>query len=172
MFYDKKVFLEIFQNSQENTCAVISFLIKLQAEACNFIKKETLAQVFSCEFCKISKNIFFTEHLWTTVSVTPEKETECKGWKFKNTNFTRIAILIRYQKKKTVSFLVTMIFLSGRLSMKNVFLMTILTNRHDVFYYLPMLSLAAKCKMRVHYGKYFSSFSYLQLISRAFRSVK
>ena len=35
----------------------------------NFIKKETLAQVFSCEFCKISKNTFFTEHLWTTVSV-------------------------------------------------------------------------------------------------------
>ena len=32
--------------------------------ACNFIKKETLAQVFSCEFCGISKNIFFTEQLW------------------------------------------------------------------------------------------------------------
>ena len=32
------------------------FLIKLQAEACNFIKKETLAHVFSCEFCEISKN--------------------------------------------------------------------------------------------------------------------
>ena len=29
------------------------------AEACNFIKKESLAQVFSCEFCKISKNTFF-----------------------------------------------------------------------------------------------------------------
>ena len=28
-------------------------------EACNFIKKETLAQVFPCEFCEISKNIFF-----------------------------------------------------------------------------------------------------------------
>ena len=28
------------------------------SEVCNFIKKETLAQVFSCEFCKISKNIF------------------------------------------------------------------------------------------------------------------
>ena len=25
----------------------------------NFIKKETLAQVFSCEFCEISKNTFF-----------------------------------------------------------------------------------------------------------------
>ena len=28
-------------------------------EACNFIKKEALAQVFSCEFCEISKNTFF-----------------------------------------------------------------------------------------------------------------
>ena len=35
-----------------------------------FIKKETLAQVFSCEFCEISKNTFFTEHLWTTASFT------------------------------------------------------------------------------------------------------
>ena len=46
-----------------------SLLIKLQA-ACNFNKKETLAQVFSSEFCEISKNIFFTEHLWTTASET------------------------------------------------------------------------------------------------------
>ena len=38
-----------------------SFLLTelLLPQACNFIKKETLAQVFSCEFCKISKNIFF-----------------------------------------------------------------------------------------------------------------
>ena len=34
--------------------------------ACNFIKKETLAQVFSCKFCEISKNTFFTEHVWAT----------------------------------------------------------------------------------------------------------
>ena len=27
-------------------------------EACNFIKKETLVEVFSCESCEISKNIF------------------------------------------------------------------------------------------------------------------
>ena len=33
------------------------------ASACNFIEKETLAQVFSCEFCEISKNTFFREHL-------------------------------------------------------------------------------------------------------------
>ena len=53
----KKV-LEIVQNSHENTCVRVSFLIKLQGETCNFIKKETLEQVFSCEFCKISKNTF------------------------------------------------------------------------------------------------------------------
>ena len=29
-------------------------------EVCNFIKKETLARMFSCEFCEISKNTFFT----------------------------------------------------------------------------------------------------------------
>ena len=38
-------------------------------EVYNFIKKKTLAQVFSCEFCGISKNNFFTEHLWATASI-------------------------------------------------------------------------------------------------------
>ena len=48
----KKVFWEISQNSQGNICARVSFSIK-------FIKKEALAQVFSCEFWNIFKNIFF-----------------------------------------------------------------------------------------------------------------
>ena len=55
----KKVLLKILQNRQENTCARFSFLIKLQAEVCNFIKKETLAQVFSCEICQIFRNTLF-----------------------------------------------------------------------------------------------------------------
>ena len=42
----KKVFLEISQNLGD------------LRQACNFIKKETLANVFSCKFCKISKNTF------------------------------------------------------------------------------------------------------------------
>ena len=53
----KKVFLELSQNSQENTCARASFSIK-----------ETLVQVFSCEFCKISKNSFLREHFRATAS--------------------------------------------------------------------------------------------------------
>ena len=50
----KKIFLETPQNSQENTCARVSFLIKLQV-----FQVPTLVQVFSCEFCEISENIFF-----------------------------------------------------------------------------------------------------------------
>ena len=38
-------------------------------QVCNFIKKETLAQVFFCEFCKIPKNTFFTEHFRATASI-------------------------------------------------------------------------------------------------------
>ena len=36
---------------------------------CNFIKKDSLAQVFSCQFYDTFKNTFFTEHLWVTASV-------------------------------------------------------------------------------------------------------
>ena len=54
----KKVFLEISQNSLENTVP----------KTWNFIKKETQVQVFSCEFYEISKNTFFTEHLWMSAS--------------------------------------------------------------------------------------------------------
>ena len=36
---------------------------RLWPQACNFIKKETLVQMFSCEFYEISKNTFCTEHI-------------------------------------------------------------------------------------------------------------
>ena len=43
-----EVFLEISQNSQENTC--------------------------SCEFCEISENTFFIEHLWTAAFGNAKKK--------------------------------------------------------------------------------------------------
>ena len=43
-------------------------VLKAGLEVCNFIRKEILAQVFSCEFYEISQNTFFTEQLWTTSS--------------------------------------------------------------------------------------------------------
>ena len=73
LYYPPEVFCKksVFKNFIKftgNACARISFLIKLHA--CNFIKKETLAQVFSCEFFKIFKNTLFTEQLWRTASVS------------------------------------------------------------------------------------------------------
>ena len=49
MFWEKGVF-EILQDLQENTCARVSFLMKLQGLACTFIKKETSAPVSFAKF--------------------------------------------------------------------------------------------------------------------------
>ena len=76
----KKIFLNISQNPQETTCARVYFLIKLHAESCNFSKKDTLTQVFSCEFCKIFKNSFFIEHLFTAASESWEASKCMEGW--------------------------------------------------------------------------------------------
>ena len=55
----KKVFLEISQNSQESTCARVSFLIKLQ-----FIKKRLWHRCFLVNFVELLRTHFFMEHLW------------------------------------------------------------------------------------------------------------
>ena len=47
----------------------VSFLIKLQAEASNFFRKETLIQIFLCEFCEIFKNTYFYETPLVAASV-------------------------------------------------------------------------------------------------------
>ena len=52
----KKVFLKISRSSQG------------KPQACNFIKKETPALVFSCKFCQELKSTLFTEHLRTIAS--------------------------------------------------------------------------------------------------------
>ena len=76
------------QSSQKNTCARVSVFSPnagkygperlwirtlftqcvLWKMSCNFIKKETLAQLFSCQFCEIFKNTIFTEHVRGTAS--------------------------------------------------------------------------------------------------------
>ena len=59
----KMVFLKISQNSQEITSARVSFLI-------NFIKKETLAQLFLVNFAKFLRIPSPTEHFpWLLVSL-------------------------------------------------------------------------------------------------------
>ena len=56
--------------------AILSFFRSSQRwcfieKAYNYIKKETLAQVFSFEFSELFRNTFFEEHLQTTGSPPP-----------------------------------------------------------------------------------------------------
>ena len=62
------MFLEISQNSQENTCARVSILIK-------FIKVDTLTQVLSGNFVKFLRTPFLTEHLRWLVLEGPLQRT-------------------------------------------------------------------------------------------------
>ena len=60
MFHKKDVLRNFAKFTGKHLCQRL-FLNKvagLRPMACNFIKK-SLAQVFSCEFCEISKNTFF-----------------------------------------------------------------------------------------------------------------
>ena len=62
MFYKK----EFLNNFAKFTGKHTLFFNKI---ACNFIEKETRVKTFSCKFCEIVKNTFFTEHLRTNAFV-------------------------------------------------------------------------------------------------------
>ena len=66
----KGVFRNFTKFTGKHLCQSLFFnkVAGLRPQTCNFIKKETLAQVFCCEFCENSKNTLFTEHLWTSAS--------------------------------------------------------------------------------------------------------
>ena len=62
---------QIFLDAQLQLLGVWGYhwnILSCETQACKFIKKEPPAQVFFCEFYEISKNNFFTEHLWATAS--------------------------------------------------------------------------------------------------------
>ena len=63
MCFVKKVFLEISQKSQENTCARESFLIKLQAWPATLLKKSLWHRCFPVNFAKFPRTPSFTERL-------------------------------------------------------------------------------------------------------------
>ena len=71
------------------------------SEVRNFIKKETLAQLFSCEFCNISKNTFYTEHLWATASALIDPDKIVNYFSVKSfwrlwTSFTQVSFLCNF----------------------------------------------------------------------------
>ena len=66
----KKVLLEISQNTQENTCARVFLLIKLQAPPATLLKKRLWHRCFPVYFAKFLRAPFFTEHLWRLLLTT------------------------------------------------------------------------------------------------------
>ena len=64
VFCKKGVYRNFTKFTGKHLCQSLFFNKELQTSAINFVKKETLPQMFSCEFCEISNKSFFTEHLW------------------------------------------------------------------------------------------------------------
>ena len=58
----KKISLEVSQNLQESTCVRVFFLITLQVLG-RGVRSQTLAQVFSCEFCEVFSFLYRTPPL-------------------------------------------------------------------------------------------------------------
>ena len=75
----KKGVLNNFAKFNEKQLCQSLFFNKLP-EASTFIKKETLAQVFSSEFCEIFKNTFFTEHCRTLQNFLRTLEERFYAW--------------------------------------------------------------------------------------------
>ena len=64
------MFLKISQNSKGKPHDRVYFLIHVQASISNFIKREDLAQVLSCEFCKNFKGTIFNTLFYKKPPVT------------------------------------------------------------------------------------------------------
>ena len=63
VFCEKGVLRNFSKFTGKHLCQSL-FFNKVAGGACNFIKKETLAQVFPVNFEKFLRTPFFTEHLW------------------------------------------------------------------------------------------------------------
>ena len=67
---------KIYLISQEYICVRVSFFNKVagRLEACNFIRKETPTEAFSCQFCEVFKNTFF--HGTPPIAASGHKKTK------------------------------------------------------------------------------------------------
>ena len=68
VFYKNRCSQKFCQTNSKTPVTESLFQYTYRPQACNFIKKETLEQVFSCKFCKIFKSTFLAEHLQMTAS--------------------------------------------------------------------------------------------------------
>ena len=66
-FFRKDFMINFPEFAKKHLCLNLSF-DKIKLYICNFIKIESLEQVFSCEICEISWSRFFGEHHRTSAS--------------------------------------------------------------------------------------------------------
>ena len=110
VFYEKRCSQKFNKIHRKHLCQSPFF----KPQACNFIKKETPAEVFSREFCEISKNIFFIEHLWATASEYLQY-VRCRSsvWNFPLVSFSKIfSIWNTYFQEHLRVFFIHFFFLS------------------------------------------------------------
>ena len=63
VFYKKRCSQKFHNIHRKTTVPESLFKQSCRPQPCNFIKKETLAQVFACEFCKVSyRTTFFLQN--------------------------------------------------------------------------------------------------------------
>ena len=65
---EKGVLINFTKFTGKHLCQSLFFNKVAGLRPAFLFKKETLEQVFSCQFCEISKNTFFIEHPSTTAS--------------------------------------------------------------------------------------------------------
>ena len=61
--YNKGILRNLVKFTGKHLCQRL-FFNKVASLRYATLSEKVLAQVFFCEFCEISKNIFFTEHFW------------------------------------------------------------------------------------------------------------
>ena len=95
----KNVLLEIWQNSQENTCARVSFLIKLQ-------KRDSGRGVF-CKFCEIFKNTFFhrTPLVAASGNIWYENNCDFNSYRFNLVTNWLLPLFCSLEGKRKIIFL-------------------------------------------------------------------
>ena len=77
VFYKKGALRNFAKFAGKYLCQSLFFNKVADLKACNFIKKENLAQVFSCEFSKFLRTPFLTEHLWWLLLKLTSWEAVC-----------------------------------------------------------------------------------------------
>ena len=97
VFYKKGVPRNIANFTAKHLCQSLFF----NKVACNFIKKETLALVLSCESAKFLRALFLTEHLWTTASILSKHKAHYKH------NFLEYVVQMKVLRHSIDSFIET-----------------------------------------------------------------